>query len=118
MEDGDKMKGIPWIMCSQSILPRVTISYFHMKDDNTLKYLGNVKRKEKDYPSHVEWGFQQLCYGDSGGGHWNLDSKSKRATLICVSTQVSEDWCGSASLIHRLDFPSIHSWIKQHAQIK
>ena len=118
LEDDDVMKGSPWIMCIQSSLPTVTISYFHMKDDNTLKYLGNFKRKEKDYPSHLEWGFQQTCYGDSGGGHWTLDSKGKRATLVGVSTEVTDDWCGSTSIITKLNYPSIHSWIKQHAQIK
>ena len=118
LENDDVRKGSPGIMCIQSSLPTVTISYFHMKDDNTLKYLGNVKRKEKDYPSRVKWGFQQICYGDSGGGHWTLDSKVKRATLVGISTQVSEDWCGSTSIIDKLNYPSIHSWIKQHAQIK
>ena len=82
--------------------------------------MGNAQLKDDDYPHHVEWGLQQTCLGDSGGGHWTFNTKEKRATLIAITTMsgLEDQWCSSPSVVTKLTHPSIQNWIKKHAKIK
>ena len=109
----------PWFLCTKSSVPSVTISYFHMKNDGNLKYIGNFQRSQKNFNHYFKSGFQQTCPGDSGGGHWNFNSKRKRATLIGITSMsgLEYPWCSSPSVIVKLTYPSIQNWIKKHAKI-
>ena len=113
----------PWYLCTKSSLPTITISIFQTNDDGNLEYQGSRQEKQEDYAKHVNWGFQQLCPGDSGAGHWSFDSTETRGILIAVSSKsvgntLSEDpWCGSPSVVTNVAYPLIHSWIKKHAKI-
>ena len=110
----------PWNLCTKSSILPSTIAYFTENDDDdrTLRFVGNFQREQPDYPNHVEWGTQQMCRGDSGGGHWTFGTKEKRATLIGVTTFGIADWCGAPSVIDKLTYNSIINWIKFHANIR
>ena len=109
-----------WHLCIKSIKPTITISRFEMKSEEALEYVGNYQLEENDYAHHVEWGLQQTCLGDSGGGHWTFNTKEKRATLIAITTMsgLEDQWCSSPSVVTKLIYPSIQNWIKKHAKIK
>ena len=107
----------PWHLCTQSTILPSNIAYFTENDDRTLRFVGNLQREQPDYPNHVEWGTQQMCKGDSGGGHWTFGTKEKRATLIGVTT-LGSNWCGAPSVIDKLTYNSINNWIKFHANIR
>ena len=109
----------PWRLCSKSSLPTITISMFHTDSDGNLEFKGSRQEKKEDYANHVDWGFQQTCMGDSGGGHWTFDSTEKRGTLIAVTIGSASEYtyCSSPTIVTKITYPSILHWIKRHAKI-
>ena len=92
---------------------------FHIDGDGNLEYKGSRQEKQEDYAKHLDSGFQQTCVGDSGGGHWSFDATETRGILVGV-TAISGDkdpWCSSPSIVTKITYPSIQSWIKKHAKI-
>ena len=109
----------PWLLCSKSSLPTITISMFHADGEGNLEYKGSRQEKKEDYAKHIDWGFQQTCYGDSGAGHWSFDSTETRGILVgvTVGSGLQYPWCSAPSMVTKITYPSIQSWIKKHAKI-
>ena len=109
----------PWYLCTKSSLPTITISMFHADGEGNLEYKGSRQEKKEDYAKHLDWGFQQTCYGDSGAGHWSFDSTKTRGILIAITSMsgLEDSWCSSPSVVTKITNPSIQSWIKKHAKI-
>lgn len=85
-----------------------------------VNFIFNEKQEESDSVPSLESSksrWNQICIGDSGRRHWTFNSKENRATLICISTLLTEDWRGSAAVIHKITYPSKYDWINIQANI-
>ena len=107
-----------FIVCSQSILPTIKSAVFHRNQDGSLRLLTITKTKQEDYAGRHP-GFQQTCSGDSGSGHWVLNSNDQRHVLVGItfSKGRSDDgiWCGMHTIKIKTTWPPINRWIKKHS---
>lgn len=109
-----------FVVCSQSILPTIKSYVFHRNQDGSLRLSEIEKMKQEDYAG-LHPGFQQTCGGDSGSGHWVLNSNERRHVLVSTTfakARIADgNWCGLQGIQIKTTWPPIHRWIKKHSNI-
>ena len=87
---------LPYMVCEQSIFPKTPTMFIEYKDEQTEKRLDTKIRIVKVDPLPIlerctpeNIGTQMTSFGDSGTGHWiiNTESKPSRAVLVAMTTQ-------------------------------
>ena len=117
LKEVDKIGSI----CVKPLLPTILIPQFTLDEKENLHYYINYQEEPKDYANHKEFGYQEMCSGDSGSGNWIYDSENQRASLVGITSH-SLNWdgpheCSGPSVVTSTTLPQFNNWIKKHAMI-
>ena len=87
---------LPYMVCEQGVFPKTPTMFIEYKDEQAEKRLDTNFRIVKTDPLPIlesctpeNIGTQMTSFGDSGTGHWiiNTESKPSRAVLVAMTTQ-------------------------------
>ena len=118
LKEADKIGSI----CVKPLLPTILIPQFTLDENENLHYYIINKEEPNDYAKDKEFGYQEMCSGDSGSGNWIYDPENQRASLVGVTSH-GLNWggpheCSGPSVITSTTLPQLSNWIKKHAGIR
>ena len=100
-----------FLVCIRTLHENVKFWTFHQNKllNQPLKY--DYEETTEEYPQ-FDFGFQQTCVGDSGGGHWMKEGGDGIRQILIGVVTASDPVCGDAAFTETINNKETMNWIK------